>query len=71
MPGQNVQAPPEQWLGSRGTAKYRWEVPQPDDYGPSRAVAFIGEGTREEQEIARRDAYERTAYFLKGLKGIS
>jgi hypothetical protein len=43
----------------------------PDDYGPSRAVAFIGEGTRDEQEIARRDAYERTAYFLKGLNIIS
>jgi hypothetical protein len=43
----------------------------PDDYGPSRAVTFIGEGTGEEQEIARRDAYERTAYFLKGLNVIS
>jgi hypothetical protein len=37
----------------------------PDDYGPSRAVLFIGEGTRDEQEIARRDAYERAAYLLK------
>ena len=42
-----------------------------DDYGPSRAVTFIGEGTRDEQEIARRDAYERAVYFLKGLNIIS
>jgi predicted nucleotidyltransferase len=42
----------------------------PDDYGPSRAVLFIGEGTRDEQEIARRDAYERAIYFLRGLNVI-
>jgi len=36
----------------------------PDDYGSSRAILFIGDGTRDKQEIARRDAYERAAYFL-------
>jgi hypothetical protein len=38
-----------------------------DDHGPSRAVKFLGEGTRDEQEIAMRDACERVDYFLAKL----